>query len=59
MANKNQAVNTTTNEKKKKTQQKKTKYEKFFLNTHGYICIFMFGILNNHNQYLWDYVYWL
>ena len=51
----NQLVNVITNEKNKtknkQTNNKKKKNNKK-INTKGYICIFMFDMINNHNQYL-------
>ena len=50
----NQLVNVITNEKSKtknkQTNNKKKNNKK--INTKGYICIFMFDMINNHNQYL-------
>ena len=50
----NQLVNVITNEKNKtknkQTNNKKKNNKK--INTKGYICIFMFDMINNHNQYL-------
>ena len=51
---KTKLVNVITNEKnknKKQTNNNKKKHNKK-INAKGYICIFMFDMINNHNQYL-------
>ena len=38
--------------KQKTNKQTTTKKNNKKINTKGYICIFMFDMINNHNQYL-------
>ena len=46
-----------TKTKNKQTTAKKKKHNKK-INAKGYICIFMFDMINNHNQYLWNSLYY-
>ena len=52
---KTKLVNVITNEKnksKKQTNNNNKKKHNKKINAKGYICIFMFDMINNHNQYL-------